>query len=276
MPLLTPAANNAKTAKMVSELGIEAAILHLAPADKSGHNTCPMASVGCKMACLNTAGHGFRASVQAARIRKTRAFFADTPGFMAQLVKEIAARERKARKRGQRCAIRLNGTSDIRWETVKVTVDGIMHPNVMTLFPNVQFYDYTKIPNRRHVPTNYHLTFSLSECNDRHALAQLEQGVNVAVVLAYDTLPEAWNGYRVVDGDKHDYRFLDPQGPCIIALKAKGDAKHDTSGFVRSLTNILDATRVPVFASQIRLTPVCPSATPGCAPHDFAHTGRTA
>jgi hypothetical protein len=34
-----------------------------------------------------------------------------------------------------------------------------------------------------------------------------------------------------VDGDKDDLRFLDPQG-VIVGLKAKGDAKHDDTGFV--------------------------------------------
>lgn len=262
MTLLTPAANNTKTAKLAAELGIEAAILHLAPADKSGYNTCPFASIGCKMACLNTAGHGGITKadgtnpVQEARIRKTRWFFEHRTEFMAQLVKEIRALERRAAKLQRRAAVRLNGTSDIMWESVPVTVDGITYDNLMSLFPGIQFYDYTKIPNRRGIPANYHLTFSLSECNDRHALAQLEAGTNVAAVLAYDVLPETWNGYRVIDGDKHDYRFLDPQGPVIVALKAKGDAKKDTSGFVRATSARLNPSIKPVFASQIRLTEV--------------------
>ena len=36
---------------------------------------------------------------------------------------------------------------------------------------------------------------------------------------------------KVIDGDTDDLRFLDPTN-VVVGLKAKGDAKHDTSGFV--------------------------------------------
>ena len=36
---------------------------------------------------------------------------------------------------------------------------------------------------------------------------------------------------RVVDGDEHDLRFLDPAG-AVVYLKAKGPARHDRTGFV--------------------------------------------
>lgn len=43
---------------------------------------------------------------------------------------------------------------------------------------------------------------------------------NVAVVFK-DKLPSKWMSRRVIDGDKHDLRFLDPKG-VIVGLVAKG------------------------------------------------------
>jgi hypothetical protein len=255
--LLTPAASNPKTAKG-HDLPYEAAILHLAPGNLSGHEVCPYRSKGCTFACLNTAGHGGIGgpdnSVQRARIRKTRQFFEDRPGFMHQLVDEIAKLERKAAKNGRRAAVRLNGTSDIGWLHVKCHKNGVTFPNLMLAFPKVIFYDYTKVPSRIHgwLPDNYSLTFSLSEDNDTHALDALSAGLNVAVVLNLkdsDPMPDFWDGFQVIDGTTHDFRFLDRKGGHIVGLRPKGRAKHDGSGFVRNLDGGFDLARTPVLAA---------------------------
>ena len=52
----------------------------------------------------------------------------------------------------------------------------------MTMFSDVQFYDYTKLPNRKHIPPNYHLTFSLADGNDAASIAAIDNGMNVAAV----------------------------------------------------------------------------------------------
>ena len=130
--------------------------LSLAPSWLSGFNTCAMASEGCAAACLNTAGMGKFSNVQAARIAKTRWFFEAREAFMAQLVKDVKAAIRKAEKLGMVPVFRLNVVSDIVWE--KVEVGGFR--NIMEMFPTVQFYDYSKRPNRTDLPPNYHLTFS--------------------------------------------------------------------------------------------------------------------
>ena len=136
-------------------------------------------------------------------------------------------------------AFRLNATSDLRWETIAVTVNGVTYPNIMTAFPNIQFYDYTKLANRRNLPKNYHLTFSLAESNTDQAITAFQNGMNVAAV--FRTVPTAYTldaGLRsvhvdVINGDETDLRFLDRKG-VIVGLKAKGSkAKKDTSGFVR-------------------------------------------
>ena len=172
--------------------------------------------------------------IQEARIRKTKWFFEDRGSFMSQLVKDIEAGIRKADREGLIPVFRLNGTSDIRWERIPVQVGPIRHPSIMTVFPDVQFYDYTKLPNRRNVPENYHLTFSRSESNDDKLGEAIGNGMNVAVV--FQELPETYllrsfGGLPVVNGDETDLRFLDPS-PCVVGLSAKGDAKKDNSGFV--------------------------------------------
>lgn len=229
-------------------------ILHLSPASLSGFNTCPMATLGCKAACLNTAGrggimagHGILTErdvangkvneIQAARIRKTREFFKDRNAFMSVLVAEIAKAIRKATAAGYTAVFRLNGTSDIRWETVR-DANG---KTVFDHFPTVQFYDYTKIANRKNIPANYALTFSLAENNDKQASDALANGMNVAVVFRDQAtvaryIEAGHYGVNpVVRGDDTDLRFLDPKGAfgTVIALYAKGNAKRDRSGFVR-------------------------------------------
>ena len=218
---------NAKTVKGQGR-GYMTAILYLAPADESGYEVCPMASQGCRKACLNKAGMGAFSNVQAARVAKTRLYFEDREVFMAQLMGEVRAFIRKAFKAGLIPVVRLNGTSDIPWE--RVPVEG--KPNIMAHFPTVQFYDYTKRHNRRDLPDNYHLTFSLAEDNDTRASAAASNGANVAVVFRTDKFPTTFMGMPVVDGDADDLRFLDGKG-VVVGLKAKGPAKKDTSGFVR-------------------------------------------
>jgi hypothetical protein len=239
---------NPKIAK-AAKFGWLTAVLHLSPGSLSGFNVCPKATAGCLAACLNTAGRGGIVAgnggtlqaheiaagtrtnaIQAARIRRTKAYFADRPAFMAALVADVTKLVKLAAKLGLRPSIRLNGTSDIPWE--RVPVNGA--PNIMALFPAVQFYDYTKRPNRRDLPANYRLTFSLAEDNDEDARNALFAGMNVAAV--FRTVPTSYavNGAAavVIDGDEHDLRFLDPAG-VIVGLKAKGNAKRDASGFVR-------------------------------------------
>ncbi len=233
MRLLTDAKSNFKTAKNASQGNYLSYILHLAPSKLSGVNVCPKASAGCIATCLNTAGRGVFSNVQAARIRKTRYLFTDRKGFMQDLCKDLDAVCRKALKLKMKPVVRLNGTSDIDWTRI-TCFDGY---TVFERYPEIQFYDYTKVVSRLNVklPQNYHLTFSRSEVNNGDCLQARGNGFNVAVV--FDSIPEFWHGLPVVNGDNHDLRFLDPKGSIvskghIIGLKAKGKAKRDTSGFV--------------------------------------------
>jgi hypothetical protein len=233
-------ADSAKAAK-AKGYGYLNGILYLAPADLAGvGNLCPHSTAGCRSACLGWHAGRARAvpfgtdlnSVRLSRIRKAQWFMRDRQGFMTTLVTVIRALVRRAERLDLKPCIRLNGSTDIAWEGVRFDLDG-RQVNIFEAFPAVQFVDYTKNPNRfsRPLPVNYHLTFSRSETNEHVALKLLAQGVNVAVVFG-DGLPSAWRGFRVVDGDKHDLRHLDPRGGFVIGLLPKGKAKRDGSGFV--------------------------------------------
>jgi len=230
---------DAKTRKG-STNGVLTGVLYLAPHNVSGFQVCPNATPGCVTVCLFTAGRGVTSPVMNGRINRTRWFFEDRDTFMATIVADIKRLVKRAAKLDMTPAVRLNGTSDIAWEKIRVTVDGAEHRNLMVAFPDLQFYDYTKILGRKSALAldNYHLTFSMAESNDADALLALGEGYNVAVVMKLrrsDPKPATWAGYPVIDGDKDDIRFYDPDdGGSIVALTAKGKARYDTSGFVRS------------------------------------------
>lgn len=229
--------------------GFRTALLHLAPHTLSGYNVCPLATPGCWTACLNTAGRGGIGLdseglnvIQRARIARTVRYFEDRDAFMAQLVRELARFFLACARDGFTPAVRLNGTSDIRWENVPV----MGAPNIMSHYRDIQFYDYTKLSNRKGLPKNYHLTYSLAETarNFKAHFEAFENGMNVAVVLGGfgdsrypKPFPPTFNNRRLIDGDKTDLRFLDPKG-CYVGLRAKGRAKKDTSGFVRTIERV--------------------------------------
>lgn len=214
------------------------AILYMAPwkimVDNRTFNSCPMAEQAkCIDACLYTAGRGKMSNVMAARVRKAEWFYSDRDGFMRQLMQDVAKFQTYCNKRGIKPVVRLNGTTDIRWENIKI--DGY---TIFELFPRVQWYDYTKISNRKvsHIE-NYHLTWSYSGANAKYAAgldAALQAGMSVAVVFRSEYTNDTWRGIPVVDGDKDDLRFTDPQSH-IVKLYAKGAAKKDTTGFVQEV-----------------------------------------
>lgn len=236
--------NNAKTVKGDGEY--ETAIMYLAPFKLAGANVCPMAEqAGCVAGCLNTAGRGRMNNVQIARINKTKRYLADRNAFMRELVADLERFVAYCDRKGVKPAVRLNGTSDIQWEVAHPAFRVVAFASIFDAFPEVQFYDYTKVYKRayRELPRNYRLTLSYSEANPAYAAAVvkagLETGHNIAVVFRTKLLRDShvgrasqtvW-GRPVIDGDRDDLRFNDP-ALCVVGLYAKGAAKHDTSGFV--------------------------------------------
>ena len=224
---------NAKTIKG-EDLGYKTLICYMSPHKQNtfGRNLCPKATAGCMASCLFTAGRGAFSNVKIGRLRKSEFFLSNKELFMEQLVTEIEKAVRN--KKDKNICVRLNGTTDVPFENIKV--GGF--DNIMSMFPNVQFYDYTKVFARlkKELPKNYHLTFSRAETESNHkeTLLALQMGFNVAVVFNVKDeteLPSQYQGFKVINGDMHDLTFLHDKNT-IIGLKAKGMAKKDTTGFV--------------------------------------------
>jgi hypothetical protein len=239
---------NPKVLKGMAQ-GYNTYILHLAPADLSGYETCAKRTAGCTAACLNTAGRGgmFKRGentnvIQQARIRKTKMFFENRVEFMTTLVKDIELGIKQSKKMELVPVFRLNGTSDLSWEKYEVVRNGKLFRNIFTAFPEVQFYDYTKVLGRKVKEySNYQLTFSAADGNDSDVLKAMNEGLNVAVVFGIKKtlpMPVDYLNRPVFNGDESDLRFLDPKG-VIVGLYAKGKAKKDTTGFVKYPTIML-------------------------------------
>jgi len=228
---------NAKTIKG-EKYGIKTAILYLMPAMGSGVQMCAMASTaGCEKPCLFSAGRGAMSNVMLSRLRKTLYFNQYRDQFMLQLQSELVRERAKAKRKGYKLIVRLNGTSDIRWENVGI---GYAYANIMQALPDIQFYDYTKLANRKHIPANYDLTFSYSgvPAYAPFVAKAVANGERIAVVFRDRAIVNAmlangdtFLGLPVVDGDDTDIRHLDPKG-AVVALYAKGKARRDQSGFV--------------------------------------------
>lgn len=223
---LLQVSSDAKTVKG-ERFGVLTGIMYLAPHHSSGVlNVCTDAGL-CSGPCLNLAGRGIFKSTQHARIAKTQFLAFNRDAFVESARYDVAALERRADRLGMQAAVRFNGTSDLPWLPLLLCSE----------FPRVAWYDYTKHPRPwQRVRPNYHLTFSYdSIANLPESMDALAHGVNVAVV--FDTrkghpLPSTWHGYPVLDGDVSDLRFTDPPYH-VVGLRAKGPAKHDTSGFVQ-------------------------------------------
>lgn len=225
--------SNTKIAKGESK-GYRTFGIHLAPHKLSGKNVCPNASKGCAAACLNVSGQGYYKRVQDARLKKTLFFLNQKDEFLNQLFVDITTAIRRSKKNNMIPCFRLNLTSDLAWESIKINGKSLMEH-----FPTVQFYDYCKSPKRMlnflkgNFPKNYHLTFSRSESNETHCNIIMACGGNVAMVFR-KTLPKSYKGKVVIDGDETDLRFLDPKG-VIVGLVAKGVGRKDESGFIIDL-----------------------------------------
>lgn len=236
--------NNAKTIKG-EKLGYLTYILYMSPfkANSLGKNVCSHASKGCIESCLVGSGNGgMFEGVKKGRIAKTDYFLSNRLEFLEQIKKEIA----KAIKTHDGKAIvtvRLNGTSDIPFENFRV-FEG---KNIFEVFPQVQFYDYTKNYTRfdKVLPSNYYLTFSKSETNTEKCFELLSRGINVAMV--FDKTPTEYNGYEVINADTDDLRFLDPKG-VICGLKYKkmtGKGADNKKAFESGFAIRLEPVKVP-------------------------------
>jgi len=212
--------SSTKTEKGQSK-GYTTYILYLAPFNQNSlkKNVCAYASDGCAAACLFSSGRGKFSNVINGRVNKTEYFLADRVKFLNQAVKEIKQAVKRHEKDNSNFCVRFNGTSDLPIENLKI--DGL---SLLDIFPDVQFYDYSKNYTRfkNTLPANYHLTFSRSETNENKCIEILNKGYNVAMV--FESLPKTYKGYKVINGDETDLRFLDEQN-VIVGLTYKKTGK---------------------------------------------------
>ena len=231
-----------KSAKMMKSYthNVATYCVYLAPANMAGCtkkgtriNVCPM-SQHCKELCLNSAGHNKadilsngkenikHSLINISRIKKTKLFYNDRDLYMDILIHEINRDRSYAERHGMEFSVRLNGTSDLSPEIMKK--DG---KNILEIFPDVQFYDYTKVYNRTKLMKfypNYDITFSYDGYNWDQCEQFLNDGGKVAVVFDSETMPKTYKGYKVIDANGYDMRYLDPKG-CIMGLEFHPIAK---------------------------------------------------
>jgi hypothetical protein len=226
MQLLTKGISSPKLAKYAGT-DYMSAILYLASAVYEP-SLCPNAG-DCKNSCLITqAGRGaFDPVVSAARNRRSDWLLSDRPGFESQLVREIAQLVAYAAKRGKRVAIRLNGGSDLDWSSV------------YSQFPGVVFWEYTKRPELalRLQSAGVHVTYSVNERTTPRILQAISMH-RISTATVYSVARGKPLPAGIVDGDLHDFRFLDARGS-RIGLRLKSNkrvtASKLTGGFVRAV-----------------------------------------
>lgn len=235
--------------------------VYLAPASTGGVNVCGHSSPGCRTVCVSDSQRqGFGrifGTVFQSRWERTQRFRQDRKRFLEDMTEELRRQQRLASRFGETVMIRDNMGSDVDWHRLS-EIHAVDYYGDFGIFPELSrviHYNYTKDLRRllRRRPANDYLTFSRSETNHRACLQALESGHNVAVVFSQGsefygskkqyltTLPDSWKPdgtnqrFPVIDGDAHDFRHLDPQGPCIVGLRMKGDrlqvAAALTSGF---------------------------------------------
>jgi len=224
--------------------------------DEQIATTCPKSAI-CEDLCLGeTSGQNllyggegqYRAGPRLSQYLKTEALVVNPEAFTISLIKQISAFQRTANQLGFQPAIRLNVTSDFKPS---------MFEAVIKMFPNVMFYDYTKLETQPIAP-NHHLTYSSTgasqvvngeivynkESNwDRMVNKFLMNGKNVAMAFtSRDAMPKfvidekTGQRFEVWNGDEYDARFLDP-------------APKDGKGYIIGLTN-KDNTTKPEDAAK--------------------------
>jgi hypothetical protein len=198
--------------------------IYFAPAKMSGYEVCPMRSDECTLLCLNESGRNKMDTkvntINNSRIKKTKLFFEEREFLVRWIIDEIKSAKAKAENLGYSFSVRLNNTSDITPESFYINDNGTKK-NLLEIFPDVQFYDYTKVSKRLELVKkykNYDITFSYSGTNMTECLSMLSNNVRVAMV--FNKVPENYMNFKVVDGDKYDMRYRDEKN-VIIGLKFK-------------------------------------------------------
>lgn len=220
--------NNPKVVKNTVVGQVVTYSISLLQGNLSGHEVCAAAlNSPCRALCLGYTGrakssilaYGEEASpVVRARSRKTRLFFEDKDTFMNLLCYELESAKKYAETRNMFFSVRLNCMSDLSPLAFHYNSNS---QNILEMYPDVQFYDYSKNFNRYKLCEkykNYDITFSYDGENWDKCVDVLERGYNVAVVFEAPVVPVAWRGYPVINAVESDLRYLDEKGGKICWL----------------------------------------------------------
>lgn len=241
--------SSSKIQKTNKVLEIDTYVMYLVPSNLSGHNVCAMATKECISGCLNTSGRAKMdksyAMITNARINKTKVFYSDRALFNSMLFHEVGMYAKRTANKGKEFAVRLNGTSDLN--PILFKQNG---KNILETYPNVKFYDYTKVLNRIEVAnkhSNYDLTFSFTGYNWSDCLVALQNNVRIAVIFNVGRnakLPKTFNGFKVIDGDKYDYRPLDSK-KVIVGLRWKSIRNKTVNNEIKTSPFVVQTDNVP-------------------------------
>ena len=215
--------------------GVETTGLSLYHAYKEAKISICAKSASCVDNCLATTSGGNRAygggadkdalkGPRRVHFMQNQAFIRDPEVFIAKMDDEVGKAWAAAQKNGNQLGIRLNVLSD---------VPPTVYEDLIKKYPDVQFYDYTKLHSNKPIALNHHLTYSSTGTSNpelgvinlhqnwRHMTKKLDEGHNVAMpftVGANEPLPKfvkdmkSGKTYKVIDGDVHDYRPADDWG----------------------------------------------------------------
>ena len=207
--------------------------LYLSASRNAGVEVCSHASTGCRLACLVDSGHARMDHHQKfPRLHVSRMVKTWLTVYRYDIVEKVLSYEIKAgKKKFKNFAVRLNGTSDLDFYSIYAR------------FPKVQFYDYTKNPNR--IPLdNYHLTFSYSQLNKAriaHYKQAVERGQSIAFAIRKDDYKRALKLTDCYSMDETDLRFLDVGKYGLLKVKLTGNEKGGIdNGFILSYDQLVE------------------------------------
>ena len=248
--LLAAPESNPKIKKGL-KLGVMTFVMHLAEHKKSGFNVCADASEACILLCLGESGNPvYKTNKDLARIARTQAFFRARKLFLSLLQIELLSAIRKANRANYVPAFRLNGTSDIRWESVYVSKGVSVIDYIIS--NGGECYDYTKGINRhsrKTFPKQYGLTYSWSGDNESKCIEAFNSGLNIAIPFSTKrnkALPKYFKlgEHRVPifdgDNDHGDYRLKDPKNH-IVGLRLKYQTGPNASKQSKQLVESIDS-----------------------------------
>ena len=217
-----------KKVKLGEGLGYSTVVMYGSMASQSGINLCKNSTPECRKGCLGLSS-GHLSFHQQTMALKMWCFYFYPELSKAKLLQELRNHKEDSDRKGYNALARLNGSTDIDFTRLFDGQDTSKLPKQ---------YDYTKDYERacRQIFSDYHLTYSISEDPESwdKAIALVKNGGTAAFVTernkekakAFSAKIAKWTGLKVVDGDRHDLRFLDRGS--LVCLTAKGDLKHSS------------------------------------------------